>query len=188
MLSSLHMESQVPLDASTLLDSVTESNNGGSSGSPSLFDKEPDSDEHHSDLETDVSSLPTSEYALPPDLERDDRLVNPQRYFADLEELGANVAGNSGLFLLLRRNRQLYPNGIDFRLKFSFDLYTACGANGTNLSYDHQILSYCKSRNEHGPVARSKAYETTSADLSYWAFHILECRNLMLAVWPTSNV
>ena len=180
--SLLSTKSRSSLDAWGLLESATESNEGDSSRPPSVFDGEPDSDEHHSDPETDMSSLSTSEYALPPDLERDDRLINPQQYFADLEDLEANVAGNSGLFLLSRNNRQLYPKGSEYRLKFSFGSCTAGSASTTNRSYDDQILSYCKPRNGHGPVARSKGYEMTSADLSYWAFHILECRNLMLAI------
>lgn len=157
-----------------------------SKGSPSIFD--PDSDDEHdlSDTATEVSYISPSGRTLPPDLNADDRLLNPQEYFEELEDLEASVVGNSSLFLMSQSNRQAYPTGSRFALKFGFDCHDPFMSEvSTYESHDEKILEFCSKHEESSPIVRSSALEL-SADLAYWSFHVLECRNIMLAV--TANI
>ena len=180
----------------------------------SVFDD--DEDHVNSDFETDISTASLDD--LPTELNRDERLIRPERYYRDLEELEANVAGNSGLFLLKRENRQAYPHG-RYKLKFN---YHGHGGTTTNqpINYDDSVMSFCNENT--GPQQGLGSAHTTSSsstapagkylssglhfhkihvgiirtscfypfirnmliliDLAFWAFHVLECRNLMLQI------
>jgi hypothetical protein len=97
-------------------------------------------DEDHvtSDIDTDISTGSLDD--LPSDLNRDERLIWPEKYYRELENLEADVAGNSGLFLMKRENRQAYPDGT-YTLKFGFH-----GHEETNqpTDYDAVVMAFCK--------------------------------------------
>ncbi|KAF2492794.1 hypothetical protein BU16DRAFT_90968 [Lophium mytilinum] len=144
----------------------------------SVFD---DDEENHvnSDLETEISTASLDD--LPPELNRDERLIRPERYYCDLEELEANVAGNSALFLLKRENRQAYPHG---RYLLNFDFHGDGGtASNQSKNYDDLIMSFCNERSRSSKDSGSSAQEASSREaFASWAFHVLECRNLMLQI------
>ncbi|KAI9711488.1 MAG: hypothetical protein M1820_002051 [Bogoriella megaspora] len=143
-----------------------------SDAGPSIFDDEQDETDKLSDFATEISSSTVSDYGLPPDLDPDERLVNPHKYMSELADLEATVAGNSGLFLMKKINRQRYPLSDEHELHFKFDCFSPCGKTIGLVSYDNAIIANLSSQ-------RGKR------DFDQ-AFHLLECRNLMLAV--ISNV
>ena len=134
-----------------------------------------------SDFETDASSLSNSEnQGLPFDVDRDERLTRPDEYFRELEDLEASIAGNSGLFLMSSQNRRAYPKTNTFRLRFAFECYSM-GPDSRNsefTSFDQHIMAYCNDR--------TRVNGELDHGLADLAFHVLECRNLMLSV--VSNI
>ena len=140
---------------------------GESDAPPSIFDEDSDDADKFSDFTTDISLSTLSDPALPPDIDSDERLVHPQKYLSELQALEANVAGNSGLFLMKQANRQQYPIGDDCTLHFSFDCFSPEGRTKNAKSYDELIVGLCR--------------KEPMTEAAYLAFHMLECRNLMLA-------
>ncbi|KAL9064524.1 MAG: hypothetical protein Q9157_007798 [Trypethelium eluteriae] len=149
--------------------------NDESSAPPSIFDEEHDDTDRLSDFATEISSSVLSDHGLPPDIDPDERLVHPQKYLGELQDLEANVAGNSGLFLMMQSNRQLYPIGDECRLRFNFDCFSPEGRTASAKSYDELILD----------LRREGSMDGASPD-ALTAFHLLESRNLMLAI--VSNI
>ena len=139
---------------------------------PSIFDEDHDDVDKLSDFATEISSSTVSDHGLPPDIDPDERLVYPHKYLSELQDLEANVAGNSGLFLMKQANRQLYPLGDNCDLHFSFDCFSPQGRTVGAKSYDESIIGMCQKKPGDGRASL--------------AFHLLECRNLMLAV--VSNI
>ncbi|KAI9726954.1 MAG: hypothetical protein M1828_000302 [Chrysothrix sp. TS-e1954] len=153
----------------------------------SVFDRDEVEDNVSvSDLETEPSHLIASYEVATEDVKVDDRLLQPDIYFSALESLEGSVVSNSGLFLLRSGNRQHYPKESSFALKFTFESYSPFAIDEDRLSNDATVIDHCVRCQAFGPAARSASSEALSADLGYWAFHILECRNVMLAV--KSNV
>ncbi|KAI9672654.1 MAG: hypothetical protein M1831_000089 [Alyxoria varia] len=163
-----------------------------SSATPSVFDD--DNEEAgicHSDLETDASSAPSSSLSQSRQWDTEGserRITRPSEYFAELEDLEASVVGNSGLFLMSRRHRQAYPSGSNFRLRFQ---YSSSGVQDTDQmdrypSYDDKVIDYCKGNLGEGLVSSGQSHSNLGQEIAYWAYHILECRNLMLSI--VSNV
>ncbi|KAF1988769.1 hypothetical protein K402DRAFT_391471 [Aulographum hederae CBS 113979] len=143
-------------------------------------DDHDDRDESFSDLNTDISS---SSLDLPSELNRDDRLMNPKQYFQDLEDLESTVAGNSGLFLMRQKNRQAYPVGDQYVLNFEYESCCREGRVVERRSYDETVISFCNESSRSSTSGTPPSYQRkTPQDLAFWAFHILECRNLMLAI------
>jgi hypothetical protein len=154
------------------------------SRSPSVFDVESDQDQDAmSDFNTDISGSSVADLSLPPELDSDRRLLNPKQYFSELEELESSVAANSGLFLMAQEKRQAYPkssgrmNPSPFNLKVTFESHCSAGMTSGLKSYDDAVMNFCRSRISSA---------TSQNDLKFWAFHLLECRNLMLAT--VSNI
>ncbi len=156
-----------------------ESSEDESDAPPSIFDEDDARSDVHSD--TDLSSASIGELGLPHGIDPDERLLDPKSYFNGLEKLESEVVTNSGLFLMSRNNRQAYPNGSTLKLKFTYESFTAQGATVGLPSYDDKIMSYCNTEN-----SGLRRTNVSTSDPAYWAFHILECRNLMLAV--VSNI
>ena len=166
------------------LKSPDESFEDHSSVAPSVFSDPGDQEGHVSDVDTDISSTSAGDYALPGDVDRDDRLTRPEKYFADLESLEATVAGNSGLFLMTAKNRQSYPSGKRITLKFPFSSLspTTHGFSENAVSYDEEIMSFCQEQAVSTSGVSDEHINQVNPDLHFWAFHMLECRNLMLSV------
>lgn len=159
-----------------------------STAPPSIFDEDEVAvdDEHLqlSDLDTDVSnSTRNGQDELPADIDRQDRLTQPSKYFTDLEDLEASVAGNSGLFLMTQKNRQRYPRGSKFQLRFTFACHSVAPGSSLNFeSFDEKILNFCHVQGSKCTPDTRNEMNHTRDDLGYWSFHILECRNMMLSV------
>lgn len=151
---------------------------------PSIFDHDEDRSEATSEITTDVSAS-VSELGLPPELNPDERLVNPEKYFADLEDLEAKVARHSALYLMKAKSRQSYPSGRKFALKFGRHGIVKEGVHDEFRNYDEAVMSYCDTCPGASPLSHQSqgniGARPSKNELAFWAFHILECRNLMLA-------
>ena len=176
-----HLQTPIPIKQSRRATiASTESLADDSDASASIFDADDPPSDAYSD--TDISASSVGELGLPPGIDPDERLLNPKAYFRGLQTLETAVVANSGLFLLSQKNRQAYPNGKDFNLRFSFDSHTPHGIAVGAKSFDDEIMSFCRERGKSGAGNNS----ASTWEPEYLAFHVLECRNLMLAV--VSNV
>ncbi|KAI9681904.1 MAG: hypothetical protein M1822_006981 [Bathelium mastoideum] len=135
---------------------------------PSIFDEDHGELDRLSDFATEISSSTLSDNGLPPDIDPDERLVHPKKYLDELQSLEAHVAGNSALFLMKQANRQDYPVGDCCELRFGFDCFSPEGRTLDAKSYDDLIWGLHR--------------KNPSDENALLAFHLLECRNLMLAV------
>lgn len=162
----------------------TDSIDNDSDDTVSVFDQDDDFEDENSDFTTDISTASLED--LPPEIDRDDRLIKPQKYFKQLEELEVNVAGNSALFLMKSGMRQAYPHGKEYNLRFNFHGHGEHTSSPEFPDYDSIIMKFCKS--SPGSSQRVKSSQDTTrsikdnSDLAYWAFNLLECRNLILQV------
>jgi len=121
----------------------TDSIDDDSDDTVSVFDQDEDFEDENSDFATDISTASLD--SLPPEINRDERLINPQKYYKQLEELEANVAGSSGLFLMKSEMRQAYPHGKEYNLKYNFHGH---GEHPEFPDYDDVIMKFCKSSPE----------------------------------------
>jgi hypothetical protein len=119
----------------------------------SVFDQDEGFEDENSDFATDISTASLD--ILPPEINCDERLINPQKYYKQLEELEANVAGNSGLFLMKSEMRQAYPHGKEYNLKFSFHGHGEHASNPEFPDYDDVIMKLCKSSPESSQYVKS---------------------------------
>lgn len=159
----------------------TDSIDDDSDDTVSVFDQDEGFEDENSDFATDISTASLDN--LPPEINRDERLINPQKYYKQLEELEANVAGSSGLFLMKSEMRQAYPHGKEYNLKYNFHGH---GGHPEFPDYDDVIMKFCKSSPESSQYVKLSQDTIRSvknnSDLAYWAFNVLECRNLMIQV------
>ena len=119
----------------------------------SVFDQDEGFEDENSDFATDISTASLDN--LPPEINRDERLINPQKYYKQLEELEANVAGNSGLFLMKSEMRQAYPHGKEYNLKYNFHGHGEHASNPEFPDYDDVIIKFCKSSPESSQYVKS---------------------------------
>ena len=119
----------------------------------SVSDEDGGFKDENSDLATDISTASLD--ILPPEINRDERLINPQKYYKQLKELEANVAGSSGLFLMKSEMRQAYPHGKEYNLKFSFHGHGEHASNPEFPDYDNVIMKFCKSSPESSQYVKS---------------------------------
>ena len=131
----------------------TDSIDDDSNDTVSVFDQDEDFEDENSDFATDISTASLDN--LPLEINRDERLINPQKYYKQLEELEANVAGNSGLFLMRSEMRQAYPHGKEYNLKFSFHGHGEHASNPEFPDYDNVIMKFCKSSPESSQYVKS---------------------------------
>lgn len=117
----------------------------------SLFDTDDIVSEPDSTTDVSGSSF-MSEADLPPELDPDERLLNPKKYFNELEELESDVAWNSGLFLMSRRTRRRYPIG-KFDLLYEYHSPGLDDFNVQHPNYDSEVLRFC--RNIEGASTKS---------------------------------
>jgi hypothetical protein len=152
----------------------------------SVFDLE----EAHSDTDstTDISGSSFNDPELPPELDQDQRLINPHRYFEELEDLEGSVVKHSGLNIMLERNRQKYPTGRSFHLMFPFPKDEPDGFSSDYPDYDMGIVGFCKKTKNASPTkctikrVQDIHGRLQRADLAHLAFHVLETRNLLIAI------
>ena len=131
----------------------TDSIDDDSDDTVSVFDQDEGFEDKDSDFATDISTASLDN--LPPEINRDERLINPQKYYKRLEQLEANVAGNSGLFLMKSEMRQAYPHGKEYNLKFSFHGHGEHASNPEFPGYDDVIMKFCKSSLESSQYVKS---------------------------------
>ncbi|KAF2759080.1 hypothetical protein EJ05DRAFT_332020 [Pseudovirgaria hyperparasitica] len=144
-----------------------------------IFDSAAENSDYENESATDLSSSVFSDHGLPPDVDRDEPLINSRAYYQELENLETNVISRSGLHLMKSTQRQEYPTGV-FNLHVAFPDQSSAVLTWCFPNYDDQVIQFCKSDRSFS----SKGYNEKDAPtvFAYWAYHLLECRNLMLGV------
>ncbi|KAJ9645704.1 hypothetical protein H2199_002743 [Coniosporium tulheliwenetii] len=176
--SSISRPLEPALEKAERIDDESDCTSSESDAGWSVVDQYPDS-------ATDGSSTSVSIESLRSDMNPDDRLINPRRYFQELESLEATVAGNSSVFLMRKIYRTAYPEATGFRLKISYIHFGEMDDAALLRKQEDTIVEFCAafhktSNRASGRVSRSTKMQ--QADLAYWAFHMLECRNLVHGV------
>lgn len=141
--------------------------------------------DQYPDSATDGTSTSVSMESLRSDIDPDERLVNPRQYFQELESLEATVAGKSSLFLMQKVYRTAYPKAFGFKLKISYIHFGEMEDAALLHKQEDTIVEFCAAFHKASNRASGRSPRSAKMqqpDLAYWAFHMLECRNLVHGV------
>ncbi|EON65621.1 hypothetical protein W97_04860 [Coniosporium apollinis CBS 100218] len=160
------------------IDDGSDDTSSESNAAWSVVDQYPDS-------ATDGTSTSVSMESLRSDIDPDERLVSPRQYFQELESLEATVAGKSSLFLMRKVYRTAYPEASGFKLKISYVHFGEMDDAALLRKQEDTIVEFCAAFHKASNRASGRSPRSAKmqqADLAYWAFHMLECRNLVHGV------